>query len=215
MLVILPVSLAAQDNASAILRSNGGVLLNKNPAPNSSALYRDDLIETQKGVVAQIEASGSTAYLNTETMVQFEETELALDHGRLSVYTSHGLKVRIGCLMVAPVNGAAWTRYEVADLDGKVTVTAVESDVYIDSGAVNVQQANSTTHSSRITVREGEQKSRDEKCGAREIKESDRLPGKGAILNSPWVIGAGIISIGVLTCWALCRSGVPLSPVDP
>jgi hypothetical protein len=49
MIVILPVSLLAQDTTAAILRSNGiGVQVNRNPAPASSALFSGDEIETQK-----------------------------------------------------------------------------------------------------------------------------------------------------------------------
>ena len=44
-----PVSMCAQDPNSAMLRSNGvGVFLNDNPAPAATALFRDDLIRTEK-----------------------------------------------------------------------------------------------------------------------------------------------------------------------
>ena len=72
--------------------SNGiGVLVNKNPAPASIALFPNDLIETQKAVVARIEVTGSSADINPETVVQFEGNELVLDHGSLSVNTSRGM----------------------------------------------------------------------------------------------------------------------------
>ena len=49
LIAILPVSLLAQDTAAAMLRSNGvGVMVNRNPAPASTAVFFDDLIETQK-----------------------------------------------------------------------------------------------------------------------------------------------------------------------
>jgi hypothetical protein len=213
----LPVSLLAQDSAAAILRSNGGVLLNKNPAPASSALYPDDLIETQK-TLARIEATGSTADLNPDTMVQFEGYELVLDHGSLAVNTSRGLRVRIGCVTVTPVNAAEWTHYEVADVDGKITVSASKSDVYIDSRSSGQEPATAQTkkpnRSDRTIVHEGEQKSRDEKCAAAEVKD-DRLAGRGAIMNSPWAKGAAAAGIASLVCWALCQSDNPLSPSDP
>ena len=98
-------------------------------------------------------------------MVQFEGNELVLDHGSLSVNTSRGLRVRVGCLTVTPVNDAQWTHYDVVDCDGKVTVSALKNDVYIDARSSNPQQARQSSRSSRVTVREGEQKSREEKCG--------------------------------------------------
>ena len=94
MIAILPVSfrLKIKIPQLAMLRSDGvGVLVNKSPAPASIALFSDDLIETQKTAVARIEASGSAADINSETMVQFEGNELVLDHGSLSVNTSRGM----------------------------------------------------------------------------------------------------------------------------
>jgi len=218
MIVILPVSLLAQDTAAAMLRSNGvGVVVNKNPAPETVALLSDDLIETQKTASARIDAPGSTADINPDTMVQFEGTELVLDHGSLSVNTARGLRVRVGCVIVTPVNNSDWTHYDVADVDGKVNVSALKNDVYIDVRSTTPQQAKQAAHSSRVTVREGEQKSRDEKCGAADTKTpGGGLSGVGAVMNSPWAIGAGITGIAVLTCFGrLCRDDDPISPTKP
>ncbi len=217
MIVILPVSLIAQDTAAAMLRSNGvGVLVNRNSAPDSVALFSDDLIETQKNAAARIEASGSSADLNAETMVQFENNELVLDHGSLSVSTSRGMRVRVGCVTVTPANADQWTHYDVVDLDGKITVSALKNDVNIDARSKNPQSIKDAGHSNRVTVREGEQKSREEKCGGADIRQpSGGLPAIGAALNSPYAIGGGIAVVGVVTCWALCRSGNPISPTGP
>ena len=217
IIAILPVSFQAQDKdtAVAILHSDGiGVLVNKSPAPASIALFSDDLIETEKAVVARIDISGSAADINAETVVQFEGNELVLDHGSLSVNTSRGMTVRVGCLTIAPANNAEWTHYDVADLNGKVNVSALKNDVNIEERAGSLRQAKQSGHSNRITVREGEQKSREEKCGAADIKQPGS-PLTGAIMNSPWTQGAGIVAVGVLTCWALCRSDDPISPTSP
>lgn len=214
MIFILPVSLLADDTGTALLRSNGGVQVNKNPVPNSVALFRDDLIETQKDVAARIEITGSTADINPETVVQFEGDELVLDHGSLSVNTSRVMRVRVGCITVTPVN-SDWTHYEVIDTDGKVTVNALKSDVYIDAKSNNPQEAKQPNHSSRTLVKEGERKTREEKCGAAPIKWSSVYAGRGAILNSPWAIGGGAIIVGGITCYALCRGSAPISPSGP
>lgn len=215
MLAILPASLQAQETAAAMLRSEGvGVLVNRYPAPASIALFSDDLIETQKAVVARIEATGSAADINAETVVQFEGSELVLDHGSLSVNTSRGMSVRVGCLTITPANNAEWTHYDVVDLNGKVNVSALKNDVNIDERSSSLRPAKQTAHSNRVTVREGEQKSRDEKCGAADLRQG-ALPTTPILLNSPYAIGAGIITISGLTCWALCRSGNPISPDRP
>ena len=216
MVVILPGSLQAQETAAAMLHSAGvGVMVNQNPAPASIALFSDDLIETQKAAVARIEATGSAADINAETMVQFEGNELVLDHGSLSVNTSRGMTVRVGCLTITPANDAEWTHYDVADLNGKVKVSALKNDVNIEERSGNLQPAKQSAHSNRVTVREGEQKSREEKCGAAEIRQSGSVPIAPAIMNSKYAIAAGIAAIVGLTCWAVCRSGNPISPKDP
>jgi hypothetical protein len=217
MIIILPVSLMAQGTAAAMLRSNGvGVLVNRNPAPDSVALFSDDLIEIQKNAAARIEASGSSADINADTMIQFENNELVLDHGSLSVNTSRGMQVRVGCVTVTPANADQWTHYNVVDLDGKVTVSALKNDVNIDARSKNTQSVKDAAHSNRVTVREGEQKSREEKCGGADIRiPSGGLPAIGAAMNSPYAIATGIGIVGVVTCWALCRSGNPISPTGP
>jgi hypothetical protein len=185
MIVILPVSLPGQDTAAAVLRSNGiGVLVNGNPAPASAALFSGDDIETQKNAVARIDANGSAADLNPETMLQFQTSELRLEHGSLSVNTSRGMWVTVGCLTVTPVNNAEWTHYEVVDLDGQVTVSALKSDVYIDARSNHPKDAKQSAHSGRVVVREGEQKSREEKCGAAYQQIPGAIAGKGAIMNN-------------------------------
>jgi hypothetical protein len=178
------------------------------------ALFSDDLIETQKEAAARIEMAGSTADINPETVVQFEGDELVLEHGSVSVNTSRVLRVRVGCITVTPVN-SDWTHYDVIDTDGKVTVTALKNDVYIDAKSKNPQEAKQPTQSSRTLVKEGERKSREEKCGAAPIKWSEVYAGRGAILNSPWAIGGGTAVIISITCYALCQSSNPVSPSKP
>jgi hypothetical protein len=215
MAVILPVSLFAQENAAALLRSSGtGVLVNKNPSPESIALFPDDLIETPKSVVARLEITGSAADIGPETMVQFESDELALDHGNVSVNTTRGLRVRVGCLTVTPVNVSERTQYDVSDLDGRVTVNAAKNDVYIDARSKKPQEAKNPSGSSRDLVREGEQKSREEKCGGAYLR-GDSTPALGALMNSTWakILAGGVA--GTIACLGLCHDDDPASPSKP
>lgn len=217
LITILPVSLWADDVSAAMLRSNGvGVFVNKNPASPANALFSDDLIETQKAAIARIDTGGSTADVNPESMVQFEGTELVLDHGSLSVNTARGLRVRVGCITVTPANDAEWTHYDVLDVDGKVTVSALKNDVNIDARSSSARQAKQSSQDNRVTVREGERKSREEKCGAAVLKATPtHLAGLGAVMNSPYMqLSAAGVIIG-LTCWAVCRGDNPISPVTP
>jgi hypothetical protein len=213
MIAILPASLMADDGGAAMLRSNPGVLLNKNSAPSASAVFPDDVIETPKDATAIIDATGSRAEISPDTIVQFEGDELVLEHGSVSVNTSRGLRVRVGCVTVTPVN-ADWTNYNVTDLDGKVTVSALKNDVYISSRSSNRPQVRES-QLIRTIVREGEQKSRAEKCGAAVPQSSGTVPQLGAILNSPWAKLGGIIAVGVGVCFGICHGDDPISPYRP
>lgn len=213
MIVILPTSLMGQDSGRAILRSNGGTWLNGNVAPGSSAIFTSDVIQTQKATNATIDADGSEAVIEPETVVQFAGDELILDHGSLQVRTSRAMKVRVNCITIIPVAPTALTRYEVADLDGKVNVSAYESDVKIHYGG-GAARASKPESASEATVRQGQQVTREEHCGPAGLPKA-AVVAKGAILNSPWAIGSGGIAVGVVTCWALCRGGDPVSPSKP
>jgi hypothetical protein len=211
MIVILPASAMAQDLGRAMLHSDGGVWLNGNPAPNSTAIFLHDLVQTPKGRTAKIDAQGSTITIQPATRVQFEEEELFLDSGSLQVNSARGMRVRVNCMTVIPP-AQGWTRYDVGDADGKLTVVAYESDVKIHYRRVAPHQAKDTG-TSDVIVHRGEHVVRDGRCQAG--SQPAPLDAKGALLNSPWAIGAGIVAIGALTCFAFCREPEPVSPDTP
>jgi len=214
MAAVFPLSLVAEDSAAAMLRISGaGVLVNNQVAPASVALFNNDLVETGNAAVARIEMAGSTADINPDSMVQYHSDELVLDHGSLSVNTARGLRVRVGCVTITPANPTEWTHYQVVDLDGKITVMALKLDVYIDALAKRVEEPNKPSQSSRDLVREGEQKSRSEKCAAVYIKPE--RPGIAAIMNSTYAKWSAIVAVGVITCFGLCHDDDPISPSQP
>jgi hypothetical protein len=215
MASLLPVCLTAQESAGAMLRTSGtGTLVNQAQAPASSAIFPNDLIQTQKDSVARIELTGSDAQINPETIVQFQQGELVLDHGSLSVNTSRGVRVRVGCITVTPVHDNMWTHYDVKDVSGKVTVSSMKDDVYIDARKSNFQDAKEQERS-RSIVHETEQKTRDERCGGADYSKPAQVAALGDWLNSPPAIIAGFAAIVFTTCYALCRSSEPLSPACP
>ncbi len=114
------------------------------------------------------------------------------------------------------MNQEGWTQYDVIDVDGKVTVSALKDDVYIDARSNNPKQAKQSRQSERAIVREREQKSREEKCGAADLKTPGAIAGRGAIMNSPWVMAAGVAGVGAALCFGLlCRNDDPMSPTKP
>jgi ferric-dicitrate binding protein FerR (iron transport regulator) len=210
--VVLPASLMA-DEASAMLHHDGGALLNGNPAPASIAILPNDTVQTRAQNGATITLAGSSVTLDPETLVQFESDAIVLDHGMLHVNTSRELTVRVGCINVIPTT-SNWTQYDVTDLDGRVTVAARKSDVDIDSRGPGLVSGQKTGISQRVTVREGEQKTREEHCGAAQQTPS-HIAAKGAILNSPYVKWPAAAAAIFGTCWVFCRGDDPVSPSKP
>jgi hypothetical protein len=212
MVVVLPTSLMAQESARAMLHSDGGVWVNGNAAPGSSAIFEHDLIRTEQKNQARIDAQGSTVTVEPETIVQFDGDELVLDHGSLQVNTWRGMKVRVNCLTVIPPS-QEWARYDVTDVDGKVLVLAYQNDVkihYQGTAALRAKHAELAD----VTVYQGGQATREERCGVA-AKPAEVVNAKGATLNSIWVKGAGLAVIIGITCWALCRGDDPISPIMP
>jgi len=214
MAAVFPLWLVAQDTAAAMLRIGGaGVLVNNHAAPASVALFSNDLVETGNAAAARIEMAGSTADVNPDTIVQYHSDELFLDHGSVSVNTDRGLRVRVGCVTITPANATGWTRYEVVALDGKIIVMALKLDVYIDARAKSVEETNKSSQSSRDLVREGEEKTRSEKCGAAYIKPE--RAGIVGIMNSTYAKWSAIAAVGVITCFGLCHDDDPVSKWRP
>ena len=197
-----------------MLRSGEGTLVNGNSAPASIAIFSNDQVQTPKTVGSRIEMTGSSADVTPETVLQYQSDELVLDHGSLSVSTSRGLRVRVGCITITPVHDNVWTRYDVKDVNGRVDVSALKDDVYIDEHAKNFQDVKQRERN-RSTVHETEQKSREEKCAGGYYKPGAEVDGIGGIMNSWYAITAGSLIVAGITCYALCRSGEPASPTCP
>lgn len=213
LLVLWPLSLSAQDKASAILRSDGGVWINGAEVAGSSPVFPGDLIETRPAAIANLDAEGSSVLIQPETVVKYQGTFLDLDHGSVSVGTSTTLSVHVKCIRVTPVSSAR-TQYDVADRSGSVHVSAIKKDVNITLGglAKKTTQANKLAESA--TVHEGEEATREESvaCG-------DTAPptNPASAPNTKWIeIGGGVAGAGVILCLLLCRGTSPsLTPVSP
>jgi hypothetical protein len=211
MIFIAPTSLIAQSAGRAMLYNPGGTWLNGNPAPSSSAIFPHDLIRTQQGTRARVDADGTTFTVEPETIVQFEGDELVLEHGTLQVNTWRGIKVRVDCLTVIPP-AQEWARYDVTDVDGRVLVLAHQNDVKIHyHGVAGIRRSKETVFSD-VTVEQGGQATREERCAA---AAKPPVGAGGPMLNGAVARDLGIVAVGVIACAVLCRGGDPVSPDKP
>lgn len=214
LMVILPVRSPAAENG-AILRTQGRVLLDGNPALPSVAIFPPAVITTEKNSTAFIEATGSRIEINEESVIEYDGNEVRLEHGSLSVLTFQGLIVKVGCIVATPVNNEE-THFEVTDRIGQVIVSAIKNDVYIEENASrNSKLVTHSARSGRTTVLQGQQKSRDEKCSAPEVTTRTIPPVTGAFLNSPYTQGVAAGTIVGVLCWVFCGNSSPVSPSVP
>ena len=196
MVVILPVSLFAADQASAMVYTHGPALLNGNNIPRTSAIFSGDLVQTNKDSVANINATGSTVLVLNDSLVQYEGDAVSLEHGGVTISTSKSMATRVGDVTVSPVSGA-WTEFEVRDVDGKVRIMARKGDLTVsdDRGTTTLAQGQETTRDEQ-----SEQK-RKKKQGTGSAPAAG-----GAILNSPVAIGIGTGIVAGVAVWALIQS---------
>ncbi len=207
LILVVPGTLLGQ-TGSAILHSQGGVWVNGNEAPDASAVFAGDVVETKPGFSATLTLDGSSVVMQPESIGTFQENLLVLDHGSVAVGTSKSFRVRVNCITVIPVVND-WTQYEVTDTNGTVQVAARKNDVNIEHDRGRTKPPTETEQSHGTTVHEGQQSNNDESsvCGA-----PSRPADAGSLLNPKW-IAAGAGSAGVLL-WLILHGGGNKSPVS-
>lgn len=198
MVVVVPVAALGQ-TPSAILHTQGGVWVNGFEAPDSSAIFAGDLLETKPGFAATLTLDGSSVLIQSESVAKFQGDLLVLDHGAVAVETFRSFKVRVNCITVVPVVNEL-TQYEVTDLNGTIRVAARKLDVNVERQQLLKKPSAETEAPQRASVREGEEKSYDQTtvCGA-----PPQPVGPGSSVNPKW-IAAGVGGAGLLICLLVC-----------
>lgn len=208
LLVVVPQSLLAQisgdQQAGAILHTQGGVWVNNDEARDSTAVFPGDAIETKAGFNANLVLDGTTILLAPESVARFQGDYLELEHGSVSVGTSKGFRVKVNCIRVVPVHNV-WTQYEVSDVNRTVQVSARKDDVNVEHegghGKAKSQTANETAE--RASVHEGEQHNYDES----EICGPIAGPTSAGLANPKWIEIGTAAGGAALLCILLCRGG--------
>ena len=207
MAAMVPAALFAADSGLAIVYSNGTTQLNGFSLPKSSAIFPGDLVQTATGSVAKINASGSSLIILSDSLVQFEENAVKLEHGGVAVSTSKGMATRVGELTVMPA-GSVWTQFDVTNTAGEVQITAQKGDLTVSDGA-----GTTTLAQGQQTTREESQPQADESKKKKKRKAGGAVPGAGGTsLDSPLAIGIGAGAFVGLTTWVLLQDGAPVSP---
>lgn len=212
LMILFPGSLFAADSNAAMLYTNGAAWVNGAHVPRpSSAIFSGDLLQTRSDSVANINESGSSITILSDSLVQFEGASVDIQHGSVTVSTSKGIAATAGDVKVAPASNT-WTEFNVTDVDGTVRIAARKGDLTISDGkdVVTLAQGQETTRdeSSGTNDREGKKKKKRRLAGAAPAAG-------GGIMNSPYAIGIGAAAIAGVTTWVLVKSDDPASPTKP
>jgi len=213
-MVLFPGSLFAADSNAAMLYTNGAAWVNGAHVPrSSSAIFLGDLLQTRSDSVANINETGSSITVLSDSLVQFQGVSVDIQHGGVTVSTSKGIAATAGDVKVTPASNA-WTEFNVSDMDGTVRIHASKGDLTISDGkeVVTLQQGQDTTRdeSSGNTDQNSKKKGKNKKA------VTGATPGaSGGILNSPVAVGIGGAAAVGITTWVLVKGDNPASPAKP
>src|ERR1700737_683498 len=102
LVFILPVCLFAADRPAAMLYSHGTALLNGHSIARSSAIFFGDLVQTNADSAANINASGSIVLVLNDSLVEYQNDAVKLEHGGITISTPKFLALRAAAIPVSP-----------------------------------------------------------------------------------------------------------------
>ena len=210
LILTLPVTLFAADQPVAMLYSHGTALLNGHSIARSSAIFFGDLVQTSADSAANINASGSIVLVLNDSLVEYQNDAVKVDHGGVTISTSKLLATRAGDITVSPAANV-WTEFEVRDVDGRVRIAARKGDLTINdgNGTTTLAQGEQTTRedSQSQTDNDTEKKKKKKKGAA-----AAPAAAEGGVFNSPIAVGIGGAVILGGAVWVLVQGDEPASP---
>jgi hypothetical protein len=204
LVVLLPLALSAQTAGTAVVYGTGSVYLNGAQLTTSSATTAGDVIQTRENGFANINAAGSTAVVESNSIVRMQPDGFSLDRGSISVATGKGSSVFARDFKITPINNN-WTEFYVTRTNGSIGIIARKNDVTVGCG------------SGSTTVKQGQQISREDAANCGLLARGNGAPAaaKGPIITPDRAMYGGLIAGGLLAGWALAHSDDPVSPAKP
>jgi hypothetical protein len=205
LLLIMPGVLSAQNTAAAVIFPAGTVYLNGAQVGNSSAFMTGDVLQTRENGAANINATGSTAVVDSNSIVRFQPDGFSLDRGAISVATGKAMSVYARDFKISPASGE-WTQFYVTRSSGTIGIIARKGSVTVTCGA------------NTSTVKEGQQVSREDAASCGLVTKGNGAPAavKGPIVTSDR-IGYGALAVGggLLLGLVFDHNDDPVSPMLP
>jgi hypothetical protein len=198
LLLVMPGVLSAQNSAAAVIFPAGTVYLNGAQLSNSSAFMTGDVLQTREN------AAGSSAVVDSNSIVRFQPDGFSLDRGSISVATGKGMSVYARDFKITPASGE-WTQFYVTRSSGTIGIIARKNSITVNCGA------------NTSTVKEGQQISREDAASCGLVTKGNGAPAavKGPILTSDRMALGALAAGAILTTWTLSHSDDPVSPTLP
>lgn len=166
--------------------------------------------------MAKINATGTTVLILNDSLVQYVDSAVRLEHGGVTISTSKLMATRAGSVTVSPAAGV-WTEFEVRDVDGTVQIAARKGNLTISdqTGTTTLAQGDQTTRDESQSQTDNQNQDQNQKKKKKKAA-AGTIPGAaGGVFNDPVTVGiaSGIIVGG--TIWVLVQNDNPVSPVAP
>ena len=215
VLTIVAAVGAEEPTNSAVLMGNQSVYLNGRPLPTvqvgeraktlSMAVTVGDVVQTKDDGMAQLNAAGSTAALQPNTIVRFQSGGVALDRGGVSINTVRQSSIFSRDFKITPVSSSP-SEFDVIRASGVIKILARKNNITVSCGP-----------RTPVVVKEGQQLSSEDgaDCGLAETRGGAPTAAKGPILSSPTAEKAGLAAGAGLLGWVLFQSDDPVSPSAP
>jgi hypothetical protein len=216
LMILFPGSLFAADSNAAMLYTSGAAWVNGVHVPRaSSAIFSGDLLQTRSDSVANINQSGSSITVLSDSLVQFQGVSVDIEHGGVTVSTSKEIAATAGDVKVTPASNA-WTEFNVTDIDGTVRIVARKGDLTISDGKsiVTLAQGQDTTRAETTDTQDTDKTPNSKKKNKKRAAGAIPAAG-GGILSSPYAVGIAGGAVVGLTTWVLIKSDNPASPTRP
>ena len=216
LLAIVPWMVSAQTQAvqpaaltmtaaASVIYGTGAVFVNGAALANSSALMTGDVVQTKEDGAANISLAGSSAVVDSNSIVRAQGDGFSLDRGSISVATGKGLSVYARDFKIMPASAGMWTQYYVTRSSGTIGILARKGAVTVACGAT------------METVREGQQLSREDAASCGMVTKAKGAPAaaKGPILESRKAAWIGLGVAAGVAAYGLAHDDDPVSPDEP
>lgn len=115
-------------------RPYGTAWLNGAATEQSSTIFPGDLVQTNGNSALNIRSAGSSVTVLSDSLVKFEGSAVAVEHGRVKLATSKSMSARAGSVTAVPASNA-WTEFEMTEVAGTVQIVALKGDLQISNGS--------------------------------------------------------------------------------